>query len=136
MLFNIRQLMDDVKCYGGTGIVLADSLEGRGSGPPPQEPLLRVVVSEHENVRSALLDPPECYYGSVSAISSPRILNVPRLAPILTCSIPDVPATPPSICSDPQSIALPSQPSCFHLFGDKNTLGLGWVTMYLNTPGL
>jgi hypothetical protein len=51
--------------------------------------------------------------GVASAIFSPRLWNDRLLAPTGFCSILDDPATPPSICLDPRSIALPSQPATF-----------------------
>jgi hypothetical protein len=78
------------------------SLECRGSGPPPRESLVQVVVSGLESAHSA------CCPGSDATISSPKPWSVPLLPPAFAYSSPDVPVTPPLICSDPQTIAFPS----------------------------
>ena len=72
-----------------------------------------------------LVDLPTDSYGSASAIFSPRLWSGLPLPLTDSCSIPDDPATPPSICLDPRSIALPSQPATFLLL-DTPIAGPGY----------
>src|SRR6266487_1744841 len=89
-------------------IFQADGLGSQGCGSLLPQPIPVAVVSELVIAHSGPRGLPAYYCECASSISSPRVWSVPPLPPVCACSIPGVPATPPSICTDPQPIALPS----------------------------